>query len=327
MAREKRHATSSAHQRHRVADHNTLSHALGQRGSLPLPARYTRSPTPPRHRVSHVNDMTRHLTISRSERNVAPMYPTAQTMAGNYLLRKPVRAGARQQSSRCTITHIPSSPPVATPQLPASHYANEWAKGSPMEYENQSPEPPPDYNTMAPFQSSNQHPRYASRLAHPFLLLPTSMHQPISFAFELEAFESQDFLGLRQTENELVERQTYRVRHGSAREITHAQFAMVGTSGLSSGPSARRPAPPQFEEDWQAKEQNAHIFIYNRRETSPRAQPEECVDAREAPGDVGKCRDASCYLDAVEEQAEDSFPCEGMEDHTESDLPTSDSLP
>ncbi|KAF2216565.1 hypothetical protein CERZMDRAFT_81642 [Cercospora zeae-maydis SCOH1-5] len=323
MAREKRRAISSTYLRHRVADRNSLSHALGQMDSLPLSERYTRAPTPLRHRSSQAQ----RLTSSRSERSVAPMYPSAQAMAGNYLSQKPVRANGSEQSSRITITHIPSSPPVATPRLPVSHYANENTDGSFMEYEYQSLEFPPDDNTMAPFQSSNQYPRYSSQLAHPFLLLPTPVHQPVSFAFELEAFGPHYFLGPRKTGNEFIERQTYRVRPGSAREITHARFAMVDTSVLSSGSSARRTAPPQSEDNWQLQGQNARTFSYNSRYTSRRAEPEEFVDAREATEQAGESRDASYHLDAVEEQVEYSLLCEVMEDYTESDLPMSDSLP
>lgn len=115
----------------------------------------------------------------------------------------------------------------------------------------------------------------------------------------------------------------YTRRPGSARQITHAEFAILEATLSHAGSSIRRPAPQQFEEDWQSQESSARAFRYGRQRTSHHDGAEEFVDAREVAEDMGKSRDVSHYLDAVEEQVED----EEQVDQTESDSPMSDSLP
>ena len=321
MAREKRHTSSANHQHSRVAAQSLRSHVSEQKDPLSSPTRYDRAPTPPRHRASHTLGTAQHLNISRSERNVARVYPTAEAMAGNYLARKPVGASAIHQRSRSIPTDIPSSPPVANPRISASQYTNADATYSHVDHEYSRHEL--DYEPNAPFQSCNQYFRNSPQLADPFLLLPTAVHQPISFAFELQAGVPHGSLRSHQAGNGLEKRQAYTRRPGSARQITHAEFAILEATLSHAGSSIRRPAPQQFEEDWQSLESSARAFRYRRQRISHHDGAEEFVDAREVVEDMRRSRDVSYYLDAVEEQVEDEEPA----DQTKSDLPMSDSLP
>ncbi|PPJ53051.1 hypothetical protein CBER1_11361 [Cercospora berteroae] len=320
MAREKRHASSANRQRSRVADESLRSHMSGQKDSPLSPTRYDRAPTPPQHRTSHALDTAQYLNIPRSERNVMRMYPTAEAMAGNYLARKPVPASANQERSRGITTDVPSSPPVAEPRIAVSQYPSVAASDSRMDLQYQYTGFAPDHEPNAPFQSVDRRSHYSSHPADPFLLLPTAVHQPICFAFELQAVVPHGALRSQRAGNE---RQTHTRRPGSARQITHAEFAILEATLSHACSSIRRPAPQQFEEDWQSQESSARAFRYDRQKTSHHHGAEEFVDAREVIEDLRKSRDVSYYLDAVEEQVED----EEQMDQTESDLPMSDSLP